>query len=43
MVEKMELNDVLEDVNESAKKGKEAHKHNFLYRYLEHAESTIKE
>ena len=42
MVEKMELNDALEDLNEGQKKGKVEHKHNFLYRYLEHAESQIK-
>lgn len=42
MFEKMELDETLEEYNKRIKKQQEAHKHNFLSRFLETAENTIK-
>lgn len=41
MPEREELREVLEEVERKQKRAKDAHKHNFLHRYLDNIDKTI--
>ena len=43
MISQFELEDTIKDVQMKLKRAENGYKHNFLYRYLEHAEKTIEE